>query len=150
MRRKPIVLTAVLAALVAPAIAFAGFPGGYLNEYEGDVESDSNARFGFDVSRKSGTKFIHRVDVHNVPAGCMDGTAKRLSRPFPEDSLLLVSRGEFAGTIEVTGATPAKVKIQGKLLSGERAKGTLRLRTSGPLDSDDCYTGILRWKDNGV
>ncbi len=150
MRRKPVVLTALVATVVAPAIAFAGFPGSYLNEYEGDIEGDTNARFGFDVSRKSGQKFIHRLDVHNVPAGCMDGTAKRVSRPFPEDSLLLISRGEFAGTIEVTGATSAKVKVQGKLLSGERAKGTMRLRTSGPAASDDCYTGLLRWKDSGV
>jgi hypothetical protein len=49
MRKAAFVV--LMFALAVPGVALAGFPGSYSNDYEGVIERDDGARFGFDVSR---------------------------------------------------------------------------------------------------
>ena len=150
-RGRSSLLIAVAVLLAAPAFALAGFPGSYQNDYEAVIERDQNARFGFDVVRESGEKFANEFDVANIPVGCTDafGSAKRIDVVVPEQVLVDVKQKLFAGTI-ITGADPeAKLKVAGELLGNGRAKGTVRVRTQGSNDEDDCYSGLMSWKDTG-
>src|SRR5688500_8718389 len=144
-------LGVLIFALAVPGVALAGFPGSYNNDYEGVIERDDGARFGFDVSRTAEGRVVNEFDVANIPVGCLDnfGSAKRIDVVVPQDVDLFVVNRRFGATIPVTGSPDARLKLSGELLSGARAKGTVRVRTDGASDADDCSSGLLRWKDTG-
>jgi hypothetical protein len=149
MRKTAFVV--LIFALAVPGVALAGFPGSYNNDYEGVIEQDESARFGFDVSRTPDGRVVNEFDVVNIPVGCLDnfGTAKRIDVVVPQDVDLFVVKRRFGATIPVTGSPDARLKVSGEILSGALAKGTVRVRTDGASDADDCYSGLLRWKDTG-
>jgi hypothetical protein len=148
---RKVALIVLIFCLAVPGAALAGFPGSYNNDYEGVIEQDEDAHFGFDVTRSNSGRVAKEFDVANIPVGCLDnfGSAKRIDVVVPEDVEIAVVDRQFKGRIPINGSPAVLIKLSGELMSGARAKGTVRVRTSGANDADDCYSGLLRWSDTG-
>ena len=149
MRKAALIV--LIPILATPGVALAGFPGSYSNDFEGVVEQDSSAHFGFDVARTPNGRVAREFDVANIPVGCLDsfGSAKRIDVVVPEGVEIPVIERRFKATIPITGSPDARLKFSGEVQSRARAKGVVRVRTDGVGTADDCYSGLLRWEDTG-
>lgn len=147
--RRVAVAATVFGGLV-PVAALAGFPGSFQNDYEADVERDPNANLGFDRANENGTRVVERFEVGGVHLSCTDGfgSTERVSVPF-EDGQIPLAGGRFDGRVRhITMTRTYTLLVEGELRSGGRAKGTLSLRAKEDPDVR-CYSGILRFRDDG-
>jgi hypothetical protein len=148
MSLRPLLLATLAAAAVVPAVALAGFPGSFNNEYEAAVERDQSAKLGFDVERVNGQKVASRFDVANVHYSCADATTERVLIPFP-DEVLAVQDNRFAGKVKTIDSPPHVLRVEGVIRSADEARGrmSLRRRDDPGVPANNCYSGVLRWND---
>jgi hypothetical protein len=142
MFMKTTLRLALLLALATSATAWAGFPGSASNDYEGIVERDPSAQFGFDVERVNDVRVVDNFDLYGIPFSCHDRSSYREDLLI-DDASLPVAHKQFAGTVKHQGFV---LKLDGELLSGGAARGVLSLTHKSTLPEAKCYSGLLRWK----
>lgn len=152
LRSVYIATVAVAIAATIPAVALAGFPGSYANDYEGEIERDATAHLGFDVHRVDGTRVADAFDIANVHFSCETGfgETERTDVAFPEEAGIPVVDKRFKGKVSTLSMVSAIVlKVEGRLLGEGRARGVMSYKTDPSDPPPSCYSGILRWRDSG-
>jgi hypothetical protein len=141
-----------LLALPIAALAFAGtalaIPA--LHDYNGHVKGDPGSAVAFNLDRSGSRPRVFNIDASGLGFDCAAGSPGETDAVF-FDGIFRVHRDRtFGGPSDVTiGNTDPPGRFEGRLKSGGRAAGTLRIR--GELDPEgqpgvNCKTGELRWK----
>jgi len=114
---KPSLMAALVIGALLPAVAWAGFPGNFNNEYEAPIERDPTALLGFDRSKENGVRFVERFDVSNLHFSCGDGTTERVIVSFP-DQILPIVGGRFEGKVKTSTMLPRVLKVEASFNQG--------------------------------
>ena len=135
-----------LAGVSAVALIAPGTVGAATKSYSGTFESSGTV--GFDVKKKKGKRKVIKFRFDDLPVEC-DAGPNTASGNVPEFKIKVSDGGNFdADLVSETPGAEAELNIAGKLKSGGKAAGNLRLHgkdvivdnTAGgetqPCDSD--------------
>ena len=145
MKRLTVVTVICAVGLIAPATV-----GAATRSYSGAFEVSGTV--GFDVKTKRGKKKVINFSFSQLPVEC-DGGPNTSSGNVPEFKIKVNDSGKFdADLVSTDPGAEAELNIDGKLKSGGKAEGTVRLHgqdvivnnTSGGA-RQPCDSGKTEW-----
>jgi hypothetical protein len=145
VKRLTVVTVICAVGLVAPATV-----GAATKAYSGTFESSGT--MGFDVKTKKGKRNVINFHFTALPLEC-DGGPNSSSGNVPEFKIKVSDGGSFdADLISTDPGAQAELNIDGKLKSGGKAQGTVRVHGQDVVVNDTsggprqpCDSGKTKW-----